>query len=272
MNVRQMTSGAINAARVPSAAHAQSGYEKLGHLARPTLAAFLAVAGRGRPVWAQDPPQQQPALLQNGQAFQPRKHRRKRCTRPRQKIHRFRSHWEVQNITTHVRPRPFPILIAPYRSIRIPEPLLTNSPRVDQLIRDGKLELPCKMRWSWPSRTAMDIAVSRYNSWFCRHGILQTEAAASHSALRSEVRQSFANLPFLNYDPTITTQISYDETHHAGKQSLISGTGLTNLVTGLASHTAQYSNTSRRDLDRYHPRHCVEITTRSSSSSLGELL
>src|SRR5215831_8941326 len=38
-------------------------------------------------------------------------------------------------------PKPFPNLIAPYRAISIPQPALTNSPRVDQLVRDGKLEL-----------------------------------------------------------------------------------------------------------------------------------
>jgi len=38
-------------------------------------------------------------------------------------------------------PKGFPNLIAPYRPIRVPEPVLTNSPRIDQLIHDGKLEL-----------------------------------------------------------------------------------------------------------------------------------
>src|SRR5229473_6278997 len=37
-------------------------------------------------------------------------------------------------------PRPFPNLLAPYSPINIAPANLTNSPRVDQLIHDGKLE------------------------------------------------------------------------------------------------------------------------------------
>src|SRR5690349_15097504 len=38
-------------------------------------------------------------------------------------------------------PRAFPNLIAPYKPITIPDPGLTNSPRIDQLIHEGKLDL-----------------------------------------------------------------------------------------------------------------------------------
>src|ERR1700745_1305412 len=38
-------------------------------------------------------------------------------------------------------PRPFPNLLAPYSPIKIDPAGLTNSPRVDQLIHDGKIEL-----------------------------------------------------------------------------------------------------------------------------------
>src|SRR5215469_8445605 len=38
-------------------------------------------------------------------------------------------------------PRPFPNLIAPYRSTQIPGVDVVNAPRIEQLIHDGKLEL-----------------------------------------------------------------------------------------------------------------------------------
>ncbi|HVS75143.1 MAG TPA: hypothetical protein VHE23_06920, partial [Candidatus Acidoferrales bacterium] len=38
-------------------------------------------------------------------------------------------------------PRPFPNLINPYRPVRVEEPNLTNSPRLDQMIQDGKIQL-----------------------------------------------------------------------------------------------------------------------------------
>src|SRR5262245_18821517 len=38
-------------------------------------------------------------------------------------------------------PRAFPDLTAPYRPIKIDPTVTTNSPRIDQLVHDGKLEL-----------------------------------------------------------------------------------------------------------------------------------
>jgi len=104
MNVRQMTAGAINRGGVPSAAHAQSGYEKVEDISPGLHWQGSGSAGRGRaglPARAA-----QPLLLQNGQAFP--QHRRKRCTRPAKKNPPIPVSLEVQNITTHVR-QGFPI-------------------------------------------------------------------------------------------------------------------------------------------------------------------
>jgi outer membrane protein TolC len=140
-------------------------------------------------------------------------------------------------------PKQFPNLIAPYRPIRIPEPVLTNSPRVDQLIHDGKLELTLQDAVELALENSMDIAVSRYNPWFADTDILQTEAGGQPFGITgAEVRQSFASVPFLNYDPTFNSTISYDDRTTPVNNPFISGTGTQATAASLASHTATYSN------------------------------
>src|SRR5258708_3798805 len=70
-------------------------------------------------------------------------------------------------------PKAFPSLLAPYNPIKIEEPGLTNSPRIDQLIHDGKLELSLQEAVELALETSMDIVVARYNPWFADTNILQ---------------------------------------------------------------------------------------------------
>src|SRR3984893_7207045 len=63
-------------------------------------------------------------------------------------------------------PRPFPNLLAPYLPVQIPEFSVTNSPRIEQLIHDGKLEITLQDAVELALENSMDIAVSRYNPWF----------------------------------------------------------------------------------------------------------
>src|SRR5712671_108221 len=268
MNVRQMTAGQSTRRGYPVQRMLKAATKSLGYFARPALAAFLAVLVAGGPVWAQDPPQQQPAPAPERPGLPtPQTPAQEVYTAPpknppipvslgRSKYHYTRA------------PKAFPNLIPPYRSIRIPEPVLTNSPRVDQLIRDGKLELTLQDAVELALENSMDIAVSRYNPWFADTDILQTEAGGQPFGIAgAEVRQSFANVPFLNYDPTITTQISYDDRITPVNNPFISGTGLTNLVTGLASHTAQYSNSVTEGFSTGTTATLAWNNTRSSSSS-----
>jgi len=54
--------------------------------------------------------------------------------------------------------------------------VLTNSPRVDQLIHDGKLELSMQEAVELALENSMDIVVQRYNPWFADTGILKAKA------------------------------------------------------------------------------------------------
>src|SRR5713226_9743687 len=56
-------------------------------------------------------------------------------------------------------PKAFPSLLAPYSPIKIEEPSLANSPRIDQLIQDGKLELGLQDAVELALENSMDIVV-----------------------------------------------------------------------------------------------------------------
>jgi outer membrane protein len=238
-------------------------------LMRPTLAAFLAVLLVAGPVLAQDQPQQQqpaPAPQKPGlptpqtpaqDAYTPAP------TNPPIPVSLGISKYNYRHA-----PKAFPNLIAPYRSIRIPEPVLTNSPRVDQLIHDGKLELTLQDAVELALENSMDIAVARYNPWFGDTDILQTEAGGQPFGITgAAVRQSFANVPFLNYDPTFTSQISYDDRSTPINNPFISGTGTTATAASLTSHAATYSNNVTEGFSTGTTATVAWNNTRSSSGS-----
>src|SRR5262245_19278482 len=71
---------------------------------------------------------------------------------------------------------PFPNLIAPYRPISVDPPNIANSPRLEQLIRDNKLELSLQDTIELALENNMDIAVQRYNPWLADTAILKAKA------------------------------------------------------------------------------------------------
>src|SRR5580692_1361773 len=64
------------------------------------------------------------------------------------------------------RPKPaFPVLWDPYTPQNIPEPMLTNSSRIDQLIQDGKLMLSLDDAISLALENNLSISVERFVPW-----------------------------------------------------------------------------------------------------------
>src|SRR5258708_10935793 len=102
-------------------------------------------------------------------------------------------------------PKGFPNLMAPYKPITISEIGLTNTPKLEQMIHDGKLELSLQDAVELALANNMDIVVARYNPWFADTDILKT---ASGGTGRGTAGASFpfstANIPFLSFDPLIT--------------------------------------------------------------------
>src|ERR1700687_3088736 len=123
-------------------------------------------------------------------------------------------------------PKAFPNLLAPYSPISIEAPGLTNSPRVDQLIHDGKLELSMQEAVELALENSMDIVVQRYNPWFADTSILKASAGGFGFTTPGAVfGGSSSNNPLLNYDPVITSTLSIDDRNFPVNNPLRSGTG-----------------------------------------------
>jgi len=139
-------------------------------------------------------------------------------------------------------PKPFPNLFAPYSGINIPSSNLSNSPQIEQLIHDGKLEISVQDAIELALQNSLDIEVSRYNVWFADTDLLNT---AGGGVGRGTAGASFpfsqANVPFLSFDPTVTGTVSFDSQVVPVNNPFLSGTGTAALVTGLGAHTNQYN-------------------------------
>ena len=164
-------------------------------------------------------------------------------------------------------PRPFPNLLNPYRQVSISEFGTSNSPRVDQLIHDGKLEITLQDAVELALENSLDIAVARYNPWFADTDILATEGGGQAQGIPgAEIRFSTANVPFLSYDPTLTTSVFFDDRSTPINNPFISGTGTAG-ATGLVSHTSQYNSVYTQGFSSGTTLTATWDNSRSSSSS-----
>jgi outer membrane protein len=74
---------------------------------------------------------------------------------------------------------PFPNLIAPYTSRQVPAPSLSNTPRIESMLQDGKLMLSMDDAIAIALENNMDIAIQRYNMSIADTDILRTKAGAT---------------------------------------------------------------------------------------------
>jgi outer membrane protein len=171
-------------------------------------------------------------------------------------------------------PRAFPTLIAPYVPIHIDEPNLVNSPRVDQLVRDGKLEISLADAVELALENSLDIAVQRYNPWIADTDILRTKAGGQGRGVSGAAfGTSFANItpnqPFVSYDPVITSVVEIDSRTSPINNPFLAGTGVgaAGTLQGLHTHSDIFNVTYNQS---FSPGTTVNIgwnNTRSSSGS-----
>lgn len=137
----------------------------------------------------------------------------------------------------------FPNIFAPYTPIKVKEPELTNTPRVNQLIQDGKLMLSLDDAIALALENNLDIRVQRYLPWFGEVSLLRTEAGG--------VLEGVSNAPLLlgsgpasGFDPIIQTQVGWESSANPVVNPFTSGTGTTSLsrlVTNTDFYDVSYS-------------------------------
>src|SRR6516165_11113835 len=171
-------------------------------------------------------------------------------------------------------PSAFPNIINPYRSQPVAPGVLANSPRLEQLIHDGKMELSLQDAIALALENSMDIVVQRYSPWMAEVSQLKTDAGGvSYGTPGSIAVESLANLPFLPFDPIISQTISFADVTTPINNPFISGTAgtgasvNTHQAAGLVSHNATY-NTSYQQYFVYGTSFNVSWNnTRASSTA-----
>jgi outer membrane protein len=164
-------------------------------------------------------------------------------------------------------PRAFPTLLKPYQPISIEPPELTNSPRLEQLIQDGKLQLSLQDAVELALENNLDIAVQRYYPWVADAGILKTKAGGvGYGVPGADFAASTANLGLFSYDPQFNSGVSVDDRSIPVNNPFISGTGTTTL-TALKSHSTQFTNQFSQYFETGTDFNVSWNNTRSSSTS-----
>jgi len=171
-------------------------------------------------------------------------------------------------------PSAFPDLLKPYQQIHVDEPVIINSPRLQQLIHDGKLELTLQDAVELALENSMDIAVQRYYPWIADASILKAKAGGSgYATPGGNFASSTAFLPSFSYDPTVTSTVLIDDRSTPVNNPLISGTGAAGVSTlaTLETHTTQFNNQVSRGFETGTNLTVSWNNSRTSSTSTANL-
>src|SRR4029077_8061741 len=81
----------------------------------------------------------------------------------------------------------FPNPVGPYRSHSVAPPNLSNTPRIEQLMRDGKLMLSMNDAVALAMENNLDIAIQRYNLNIADTDVLRAQAGGSTLGVNSGI-------------------------------------------------------------------------------------
>jgi outer membrane protein len=141
----------------------------------------------------------------------------------------------------------FPNILKPYKSQFVNPGAFANSPRLEQLITNGKMNLSLQDAIALALENSMDIVVQRYNPWMADAGVLKARAGGfSYGTPPAAVFiSSSASLPLLSYDPFLTQLFSFDNRKTPINNPFLSGTGggtVTANPEAVASHDSIYNS------------------------------
>ena len=176
-------------------------------------------------------------------------------------------------------PREFPNIFKPYESIHIEKPVLTNSPRLDQLIHDGKLEISLQDTVELALENSLDIAVQRYYPWIADAGILNANSGSQgFGTPGASISASSAGVnPFVLYIPTFdpiisnTTEIADVSTPITNPFTSGAGTNTSGLA-AILSHSFIFNNSYSQTFETGTNISASWDNTRTSSSAAANLL
>ena len=151
-----------------------------------------------------------------------------------------------------------PNIFGPYAPIRVPAPVLTNSPRVEQLIRDGNLYISLQDAIALALENNLDLAIARYNLSIADTDILRTKAGAAARGVATGLVQGtpgggvggfgtaatgtgtasvLGAIPTNSFDPQLNVDFSMDQRSTPISNPFLAGTG--SIVDAITNRTTR---------------------------------
>ncbi|HEV7968356.1 MAG TPA: TolC family protein [Candidatus Acidoferrales bacterium] len=128
----------------------------------------------------------------------------------------------------------FPNIIAPYEATPVPQPVLTNAPQIEEMVKDGKLRISLQDAVDLALQNNLAIVIERYTPWLAEASILHT---LSGGAPTSGPVNPLGTTPALNFDPQLTSTLSMDQRTLLANNGLTAGTGTATTLAQLNTHT-----------------------------------
>jgi outer membrane protein len=121
-------------------------------------------------------------------------------------------------------PSAFPAFWRPYGPQTVLEPMLTNTPRLDQLVQEGKLMLSLEDAISIALENNLDISVQRFTPWVAQTQVLKAEAGGiPQTGTAQQVVLGVG--PVVSFDPIFTSALNWSRSTFPVNNPFLSGTG-----------------------------------------------
>jgi outer membrane protein len=134
----------------------------------------------------------------------------------------------------------FPDIIAPYTTAKIPQPMLTNSPRLDQLIQNGKLMLSLEDAISLALENNLNIVVQKYTPWIAESQILKAKAGGIPEFANTQ-QIVLGTSPSVSFDPIVSGTVGWQRSTIPVNNPLTTGVGTTSTIPSLTTNGYEYN-------------------------------
>ncbi|MGB8542043.1 MAG: TolC family protein [Candidatus Acidiferrales bacterium] len=134
----------------------------------------------------------------------------------------------------------FPNIIGPYTTAKVPQPMLTNSPRLDQLIQNGKLMLSLEDAISLALENNLNIVVQKYTPWIAESQILKAKAGGIPEFANTQ-QIVLGTSPSVSFDPIVSGTVGWERSTIPVNNPLITGVGTTSTIPSLTTNGYQYN-------------------------------